>query len=97
MSGLSWHAGSAKQTGVGLQRSAFTLLELILSLALTAVIAGIIGSLVQLYLTNQQTGRDSVRQAQLARAVLNMIAEDVRTTVRYQAFDTSGLAQLLSS
>ena len=97
MSGFSWHAGSAKQTGVGLQRSAFTLLELILSLALTAVIAGIIGSLVQLYLTNQQTGRDSVRQAQLARAVLNMIAEDVRTTVRYQAFDTSGLAQLLSS
>ena len=97
MSGLLWHAGSTKQTGVGLQRSAFTLLELILSLALTAVIAGIIGSLVQLYLTNQQTGRDSVRQAQLARAVLNMIAEDVRTTVRYQAFDTSGLAQLLSS
>ncbi len=78
-------------------RSAFTLLELILSLALTAVIAGLIGSLVQLYLANQETGRDSVRQAQMARAILNMIAEDVRTTVRYQAFDTSGLAQLLSS
>jgi prepilin-type N-terminal cleavage/methylation domain-containing protein len=75
----------------------FTLLELILSLALTAVIAGIIGSLIQLYLTGQETGRDSVRQAQMARAILNMIAEDVRTTVRYQAFDTNGLEQLLSS
>ncbi len=78
-------------------RSAFTLLELILSLALTAVIAGLIGGLIQLYLVNQQTGRDSVRQAQMARAILNMIAEDVRTTVRYQQFDTSGLMQLLST
>jgi len=79
------------------QRGAFTLLELILSLALTAVIAGLIGGLTQLYLVNQQTGRDSVRQAQMARAILNMIAEDVRTTVRYQQFDTSGLVQLLST
>lgn len=79
------------------QRYAFTLLELILSLALTAVIAGLIGSLIQLYLVNQETGRDSVRQAQMARAILNMIAEDVRTTVRYQKFDTSGLVQLLST
>ena len=78
-------------------RSGFTLLELILSLALTAVIAGLIGGLVQLYLVNQETGRDSVRQAQLARAILNMISEDIRTTIRYQAFDTSGLQQLLSS
>ena len=78
-------------------RRGFTLLELILSLALTAVITGIIGTLIQNYLTNQETGRDSIRQAQMARAILNMIAEDVRTTVRYQAFDTSGLQQLLSS
>ena len=79
------------------QRYAFTLLELILSLALTTVIAGLIGGLIQLYLVNQETGRDSVRQAQMARAILNMIAEDVRTTVRYQKFDTSGLVQLLST
>jgi len=72
-------------------------LELILSLALTAVVAALMGSLVQLYLISQETGSDSVRQAQMARAILNMISDDVRTTVRYQTFDTSGLTQLLSS
>ncbi len=79
------------------RRRAFTLLELILSMALAAVVAGLMGSLVQIFLVNQERGQDSVRQAQLARAVLNMIAEDIRTTVRYQPFDTSGLEQLLSS
>ncbi|MEI7462653.1 MAG: prepilin-type N-terminal cleavage/methylation domain-containing protein, partial [Pirellula sp.] len=79
------------------RRRAFTLLELILSLALAAVVAGLMGSLVQIFLVNQERGQDSVRQAQLARAVLNMIAEDIRTTVRYQPFDVSGLQQLLSS
>lgn len=80
----------------GHSRRGFTLLELILSLALCAVIAGLIGSLVQIYLINQETGRDSVQQSQMARAILNMIAEDVRTSVRYQSFDTSGLQELLS-
>jgi prepilin-type N-terminal cleavage/methylation domain-containing protein len=77
-------------------RRGFTLLELILSLALCAVVAGLIGSLVHIYLLNQETGRDSVQQSQMARAVLNMIAEDVRTSVRYQSFDTGGLQELLS-
>jgi prepilin-type N-terminal cleavage/methylation domain-containing protein len=81
------------QTG---RRSGFTLLELILSLMLTAVVAGLVGSLVQLYLINQNTGREQVKQAQLARAILNMIAEDIRTTVRYQPFDSSGLSEILS-
>lgn len=79
------------------KESAFTLLELILSLALTVVITALIGGLIQLYLVNRDTGRESVRQAQLARAILSMISEDVRTTIRYQAFDTSGLQQLLTS
>lgn len=77
-------------------RSGFTLLELMLSLALTAVVTVLIGSLVQNYLINQAVGRERVRQAQLSRSILNMIAEDIRTTVRYQPFDTKGLTELLS-
>ncbi len=76
--------------------SGFTLLELLLSLALAAAVAALIGTLIQMFLINQNNGRDNVRQAQVARAILNMIAEDIRTTVRYQAFDSSGLQQLLA-
>ena len=75
----------------------FTLLELLLALALTAVVSILIGGLVQLFLINETRGRDTVRQAQMARAILNMIAEDIRTTVRYYPYDTSGLDQMLGS
>ena len=75
----------------------FTLLELLLALALTAVVSILIGGLVQLFLVNETRGRDTVRQAQMARAILNMIAEDVRTTVRYYPYDTSGLDQMLGN
>lgn len=81
---------------VNRRTSGFTLLELMLSLALTAVVTVLIGSLVQNYLINQTVGRERVRQAQLSRSILNMISEDIRTTVRYQPFDTKGLAELLS-
>lgn len=77
-------------------RTGFTLLELILSLALTVAVVALIGSLVQMFLINQERGQDNVRQAQMARAVLNMITEDIRTTVRFQPFDTSGLEQMLA-
>jgi prepilin-type N-terminal cleavage/methylation domain-containing protein len=91
---LPGNESSCRRSSVN--RRGFTLLELILSLALCAVVAGLIGSLVHIYLINQETGRDSVQQSQMARAILNMIAEDVRTSVRYQSFDTSGLQELLS-
>lgn len=78
------------------KRSGFTLLEVLLSLFLTAVVAVLIGGLVQLYLVNESRGRERLRQTQTARAILNMIADDIRTTVRYQPYDTSALQQMLS-
>jgi prepilin-type N-terminal cleavage/methylation domain-containing protein len=89
------HSKSYRDMGTR-SRSGFTLLELMLSLALTAVVTVLIGSLVQNYLINQAVGRERVRQAQLSRSILNMIAEDIRTIVRYQPFDTKGLTELLS-
>jgi prepilin-type N-terminal cleavage/methylation domain-containing protein len=80
---------------ISTRRAGFTLLELLLALALTAVVSILIGGLVQLFLVNGTRGRDSVRQSQMARAILNMISEDVRSTVRYYPYDTSGLQQML--
>jgi prepilin-type N-terminal cleavage/methylation domain-containing protein len=77
-------------------RRGFTLLEVLLSLFLSAVVAVLIGGLVQLFLVNESRGREQLRQTQTARAILNMIAEDIRTTVRYQPYDTSALQQMLS-
>jgi prepilin-type N-terminal cleavage/methylation domain-containing protein len=79
-----------------MRRRGFTLLEVLLSLFLTAVVAVLIGGLVQLYLVNESRGRERLRQTQTARAILNMIADDIRTTVRYQPYDTSALQQMLS-
>jgi hypothetical protein len=61
------------------------------------VVSILIGGLVQLFLINETRGRDTVRQAQMARAILNMVAEDIRATVRYYPYDTSGLDQMLGS
>ena len=44
-------------------RRGFTLLELLLALALTAVVSILIGGLVQLFLINETRGRDTVRPA----------------------------------
>lgn len=79
-----------------IHRRGFTLLEVLLSLFLTAVVSVLIGGLVQLYLVNESRGRERLRQTQTARAILNMIAEDIRTTVRHQPYDTSALQQMLS-
>jgi prepilin-type N-terminal cleavage/methylation domain-containing protein len=78
------------------RRRGFTLLEVLLSLFLTAVVAVLIGGMVQLYLINESRGRERLRQTQTARAILNMIADDIRTTVRYQPYDTSALQQMLT-
>ncbi|MFN7733037.1 MAG: hypothetical protein ACK5OB_14130 [Pirellula sp.] len=86
----------ARKTRAVRPRSGFTLLELILALTLTVVVSVLIGGLVQLFLLNETRGRESVRQAQMARSILNMIAEDIRTSVRHYPYDTSGLQQMLS-
>ena len=76
-------------------RHGMTLLELLLALAMTAVVSGLIGMLVQTYLLNENLGKDRVEQAKLARLTLNMIADDIRAVIRPQTFDATGLTQIL--
>lgn len=77
-------------------RPAFTLFELILAIALSATLLMLIGAAINLYLMRIDASRTEIEEAQLARSVLAMIAEDVRATTIYQPQDISGLSQLAS-
>jgi hypothetical protein len=78
------------------RREAFTLFELILAIALAAVLLTLIGTAINLYLVRVDAGRARVEEAQLARNVLTMIANDVRATTIYQPQDTSAIAELMA-
>lgn len=79
------------------RRSGFTLLELLLSLTLIVVATGLIGSLLQMYAGNFKTRTEDIRQMELAKDLLNMIAEDVRAVVSEQEYDGSVLEQQLGA
>lgn len=78
-----------------MKRNAYSLLELMLALALTVLATALIGSLMQLYANNFAVRGEDIRRAALARSLLNMIADDLRSTVMKQELDTSVLQQML--
>jgi hypothetical protein len=78
-------------------RSAYTLLELILALSLTMLVSGLIGMLLQLYYRSSDLSQADVRQAQVARNLLRMIADDIRSVVRYQEFDSATLTAVMGA
>lgn len=78
-------------------RTAFTLLEVVLSLALIVVATALIGSLMQIFARNFATRGDDIRREQLARALLSQIADDIRGVVLPQEYDPSVLEQLMGS
>ena len=69
----------------GRRRRGFTLLELLLALGLSVLLLSAIGMAIDLHLRLLQSGRAEVEQAQLARAVLRKIADDLRSAVQYQS------------
>lgn len=75
-----------------------TLIEVLLALGLTVLVTGLIGGLIQIYQGHLEIARDNVRQARLARAVLTMIADDVRGVLRQQTNDDAAtLEKFLTS
>jgi hypothetical protein len=67
----------------GSRRWAYTLLEVILALALTTVILGLIGMAMHIHLGVADKSRGQVEEAQLARTLLQRIAEDLRNSVPF--------------
>ena len=52
----------------------------------------LIGTAINLYLMRSMPSRTRVEEAQLARSILAMIADDIRATTVYQPQDTSAIA-----
>jgi len=67
------------------KHSAFTLLEVILALALSALVMIVLGMAVELHLRLLDSGRTKVEEAQLARAILRLIAQDLLSALPYNS------------
>lgn len=63
-------------------RPAFTLLEVVLAIGLCGAVMVLLTTAIDLYLVRVDTSRTQVESAELARALLNKIADDIRA-VRY--------------
>jgi hypothetical protein len=63
------------------RRSAFTLFEIVIAVALTGIVMVLIGGAIDFHLRQLTVRRTRIEEAQLARAVLRRIADDLRAIV----------------
>lgn len=77
------------------QHAAFTLLELVLTLAMSVVLMVLIGGAIQFYGRDMNVRDMDVRQTQLAASVMQMIEDDLRSTLHLEPADTAPLEALL--
>jgi hypothetical protein len=78
-------------------RHGFTLFEVLVSLTLTTLVLVIIGIAVDFHLRVVESGRTRVEEAQLARALLHRMAEDIRSAMRYDPMDIEKLAGAINT
>lgn len=69
------------------RKDGFTLFELLVSLSLMGVILALIGTATSLYLDTLDKRRADSEEAQLARAILRQISNDLKSTVQYEGVD----------
>jgi prepilin-type N-terminal cleavage/methylation domain-containing protein len=95
--GLSSRApGTGRQVGNLSYRRGFTLLEVILALGLSLVLIAAIGSAIALYTRLFDSGRTNIEEAQLARALLRRMADDIRGAVLHSEVDVSKLVSAVA-
>ena len=77
--------------------TAFTLLELLLTLSMSVVLMSLVGGAMQFYARDMNVRDMDIRQTQLAAAVMQMLEDDLRATLHTEPVDTTPLAELLSA
>ncbi len=70
-------------------RRGFTLVEVILAMALAVVVLGLVGFGIQIHTQVATKSRDQVEEAQLARVILQRIADDLRNATPLQIASTA--------
>jgi type II secretory pathway pseudopilin PulG len=75
----------------------YTLLELILAMSLSMIIAAGMATAIHLYMKQLSKQQARVERELIARSVLTMIANDLRSALQYRADDYSGLNNLLQT
>jgi len=89
---------TGRSAGVaGLAKPGFSLLELILALALTVVVGGMIMTGIRVYMVQLNRQQSNIERQTVARSSLNMVASDLRAALQYKANDYSGLYELFES
>ncbi|MCH2182823.1 MAG: hypothetical protein MK108_12535 [Mariniblastus sp.] len=83
---------SAVRRGAG-----FSLLEVILALALSVVIIAAIAYAVHLYMLTLTRQQGDIERKQVARSIIMMIHNDLRGAIQYKPQDYSGLENLYES
>jgi type II secretory pathway pseudopilin PulG len=71
------------------EKNAFTLIEVVLTIGLCGAVMALLTTAIDLYLVRVDTSRTQVETAQLARALLTHIADDLRAT-RFSSSTGSG-------
>jgi hypothetical protein len=78
-------------------RRGVSLLELILALSLSVIVMAAIAWAMHLHLSAFDTRRTDVEKSQLARAVLKLVADDLRSVVAHNAIDFTDAAKLATT
>jgi prepilin-type N-terminal cleavage/methylation domain-containing protein len=79
------------------KRRGLTLLELLLALSLSGIVMYAISFAVHLHLRALDVRRTDVEEARLARSILQMIANDIRSTIVAHEVDFSGVQGMIDS
>ena len=82
---------------IKLHTRGYTLLELLISLALSVLVVGAIGTAIQLYLVSLAKIQTDIERKQLARGLIQMISNDLRAGVQYKAADYADLENLVQT
>lgn len=78
------------------RRRGISLLEVMLALALSAIVLGVLWAAVDIHARTVDRGRAAIEQGQLARTLLRKIADDLRSTIVFLPADVSGLAEYIT-